>query len=60
MSALNICDVPYSVKILSMLNELEASVHTYTSEKFDKKIQITRKFLPWISIMFFQSLLWFD
>lgn len=41
MSALNICDVPYSVKILSMLNELEASVHTYTSEKFDKKIQIT-------------------
>ena len=43
MSVLNICDIPYSVKIVSMLNEDEASVHTFTSEKFDENIQITRK-----------------
>lgn len=49
MSVLNICDIPYSVKIVSMLNEDEASVHTYTSEKFDKPIQITRKYFLYVS-----------
>ena len=32
-----------------MLSEDEASVHTYTSEKFDKPIQITRKYFLYVT-----------
>ncbi|XP_066928039.1 uncharacterized protein [Clytia hemisphaerica] len=45
MTVLNICDIPYSVKVISMLDSKEASIHTFTSEKFDEDLQITHGLL---------------
>ena len=44
MTVMNICDIPYSVTILSMLDGQEASINTFTSEKFDGDLHITREY----------------
>jgi len=48
MTVLNICDVPYSVNVVSMLDEQEVSVHKYTAERTNDILHITREcyFLP--------------
>ena len=44
MTVLNICDVPYSVNVVSMLDTKEVSVHKYTAERSNDVLHITREY----------------